>query len=227
MKTWCYFKWSYFKWSYFKWSYVLIALIAGLAFTVGVNVHQTHNEPTFAKQTYVYQPVRTLEKFSLQDQNGKVFSNANLKGKWSFIFLGYISCPDICPLTMANFSRVLPELEQSVTLPTQVVFVSVDPKRDTTEKMAEYTHYFHKNIVGLHAEHKDLFPFVRNLGLMYSVPTEEQIDNYYVDHSASVILTNPDGNITAIFKPKIVSGQVPSVDMETLAKDFATLANRS
>lgn len=215
------------KRGYFKWSYVLIAVIAGLAFTLGLKVYQTHNQQLYAKQTYVYQPVRTLEKFSLQDQNGEVFTNENLKGKWSFIFLGYISCPDICPLTMANFSRILPELEKTVTLPPQIVFVSVDPKRDTKENIAEYTQYFHKNIVGLRAEHKNLFPFVRNLGLMYSIPTEEQVDNYYVDHSASVILTNPDGNIKAIFKPKIVSGQVPSVDMTTLARDFAILANRS
>lgn len=210
-----------------KWLYGLVILVASVAFVFGLNVYKAKKSRLYSEQTYIYQPVRALDSFSLQNQEGKHFTESDLKGKWSFIFLGYISCPDICPLTMTNFSRVLPKLKQSVELPTQVVFVSVDPKRDTQDKLAEYIQYFHQDIVGLYAQHEHLFPFVRNLGLMYSVPTEEQTENYYVDHSASVILTDPKGNIAAIFKPKIVSGQVPTVDMTTLISDFTTLVNQA
>ena len=122
-------------------------------------------------------------------------------------------------MTMMKLSQILPELKQ-VADNSQVVFVSVDPKRDTVAKVAQYVDYFHPDIIGLRAEHKDLYPMVRDLGLMYSIPSNDIEDNYYVDHSGSIVLINPQGQIHAMFKPVVKAGEVPTIVPEIVVKDF-------
>ena len=201
---------------------LIYLLVAAVALFIGQLVYHLKFADTVSETTQVYQPARPLQAFQLADQHQQTFTNENLKGKWSLAFLGYLSCPDICPMTMAKLANLLPKLEDASDLPVQVLFVSVDPKRDTADKRKAYVDYFNPNIVGLGAEHKDLFPFVRNLGLMYSVPSPDE-ENYFVDHSASVILINPDGLIAAIFKPKVVVGEVPTINSQVLLTDFQTL----
>ena len=199
-----------------------LLLVAATALFAGQFYYQLHQQKQYSETTLVYQQPRVVEPFKLYDQNEQLVDNASIAGKWNLVFLGYLSCPDICPMTMAKLSRLLPELNEISQVPVQVLFVSVDPKRDTAEKRKQYVEYFNPDILGLGAEHKDLFPFVRNLGLMYSIPDNDAID-YFVDHSASVVLINPDGKTAAIFKPEIKLGQVPTIDPEVIAEDFKTL----
>jgi len=201
---------------------LLYLLIAAIALFVGQLVYQAQYGKTVSDMTQVYHPARDIQPFTLLDHNDKPFTNKELEGKWTLAFLGYLSCPDICPMTMAKLANLLPKLEQASDEPAQVLFISVDPKRDSAEKRKEYVNYFHPDIVGLGAEHKSLFPFVRNLGLMYSIPSGEE-ENYFVDHSASVVLINPDGLIAAIFKPDIAVGAVPTINSKVLLADFQAL----
>jgi len=201
----------------------IVAVVALVAFVVGVSFYQSETEKTYSPNTYVYQPARPLADFNLVDQHGEPFTEQELLDKWSFVFLGYLSCPDICPMTMSKFSRLIPELNELPDVESQVLFVSVDPKRDEPENIRQYVEYFHQDVVGLRAEHKDLFPFVRSLGLMYSIPPSDQEEGYFVDHSASVILINPEGQIAAIFKPKVELKQVPTIDTKVVLSDFMTL----
>lgn len=201
---------------------VLFMGAAVAALVAGVYMSQQKEKKAYHDSTFVYQPARTLQPFSLIDHKNQPFGLQQLSGKWSFVFLGYLSCPDICPMTMAKFSRMLPDLK-TIDDDTQVIFVSADPKRDTTDSIAQYVDYFHPDIIGVRAEHTNLFPFVRNLGLMYSVPSQDEEENYAVDHSASVILINPDGQIAAIFKPEIKLNQVPTINTEILLSDFKLL----
>ena len=197
-------------------------LFAAVALFIGQLVYHLKFGDTVSDTTQVYQPARVIQPFNLMDQNEQPFTNESLAGKWSLAFLGYLSCPDICPMTMAKLSNLLPKLEEAADEPVQVLFVSVDPQRDSADKRKDYVNYFNSDILGLGAEHKNLFPFVRNLGLMYSVPSGED-ENYFVDHSASVVLINPDGLIAAIFKPKVAVGEVPTIDSGVLLADFQTL----
>lgn len=201
---------------------LIYLLAAALALFIGQLVYHLKFAETVSETAQVYQPARPLQAFNLIDQHQQPFTNESVKGKWSLAFLGYLSCPDICPMTMAKLANLLPKLQQASDLPVQVLFVSVDPQRDTADKRKDYVNYFNPDIIGLGAEHKDLFPFVRNLGLMYSIPTGEE-ENYFVDHSASVVLINPDGLIAAIFKPKVVVGEVPTINSQVLLADFQTL----
>ena len=202
---------------------VLIVIVALIAFVIGMQFYQGKTKKEYAETTYVYEPARALATFSMTTHTGEAFKNDALTGKWSFIFLGYLSCPDVCPMTMAKFSRLIPRLNALPDVASQVLFVSVDPKRDTLASIGEYVGYFHEDVIGLWGEHVNLFPFVRSLGLMYSLPPQSDDDGYFVDHSASIILTNPDGQIAAIFKPDIQLNQVPTVDMDIIYNDFVTL----
>lgn len=199
-----------------------LLFVAAIALFAGQFYYQTNQQKQYSETTLVYQQPRAISPFKLYDQNNNLVNNESIAGKWNLVFLGYLSCPDICPMTMAKLSRLLPELNEISPVPVQVLFVSVDPKRDSAEKRKQYVDYFNPDILGLGAEHVDLFPFVRNLGLMYSVPDNDAQD-YFVDHSASVVLIDPNGNTAAIFKPEIKLGQVPTIDTAIITADFKTL----
>ena len=199
-----------------------LLLVAATALFAGQFYYEVNDQKKYSDTTLVYQQPRDVNPFKLYDQNEQLVDNESIAGKWNLVFLGYLSCPDICPMTMAKLSRVLPELNEISLLPVQVLFVSVDPKRDKAEKRKQYVEYFNPDILGVGAEHKDLFPFVRNLGLMYSIP-DDDAESYFVDHSASVILINPAGKIAAIFKPEVKLGQVPTIDPAVIIADFKTL----
>lgn len=164
-----------------------------------------------------YQQSREIKPFELTDHNGQSFTKEQLKGKWSLVFFGYTSCPDVCPTTLQNLGFIYEDLKASAKN-SQVLLVSVDPQRDTQEKLSQYIAYFNPEFIALRAGHEVLFPFARNMGLMYAISGEG--DGYLVDHSASIVLINPDGNIAAIFKPEQAVGQVPSIDGDKLLSDY-------
>lgn len=164
-----------------------------------------------------YQQSREIKPFELTDHNGQSFTKEQLKGKWSLVFFGYTSCPDVCPTTLQNLGFIYEDLKASAKN-SQVLLVSVDPQRDTQEKLSQYIAYFNPEFIALRAGHEVLFPFARNMGLMYAISGEGE--GYLVDHSASIVLINPDGNIAAIFKPEQAVGQVPSIDGDKLLSDY-------
>lgn len=201
--------------------YLLAALVAaGIGY---VAYHQWWPQPQ--PEALVYQPPRALKNFQLEStESQQRISNSDLKGQWTLLFTGYTYCPDICPTTMSDLRSTLPELQAHTEQPVKVWLISVDPKRDSLPRLDEYTNYFGPDFVGIRAEHPQLFPFVRDLGLMYSVPQEDE-ENYLVNHSAAIILVNPQGNRSAIFNADAVPGEIPVVDMQQLQRDFALIAD--
>lgn len=169
----------------------------------------------------LYQEARAVKPFILEDQFGKSVSEANLKGQWTLLFLGYTSCPDICPMTLAKLTQVYEKL--SDTYPVNIWFVSVDPKRDIADKRRQYIDYFNPSFTAVSAEHKQLFPFVRNLGLVYAIHDDGETENYTVDHSASVTLVDPSGAVRAIFKPEFAKGKVPIIDQSKIIEDLTKI----
>jgi protein SCO1/2 len=117
-----------------------------------------------------------LPDFQLIDHNKQIFTAENLKGYWSLVFVGYTYCPDICPTTLAELKGVYPELQKIPSdFPIQVVLLSVDPKRDTPERLNEYINFFHADFIGVSGEHPQLFPLVRAMGMMYSMSESTDI----------------------------------------------------
>jgi len=171
------------------------------------------------KQGTLLPSAKAVSDFQLTDHNGKPFSRENLRGKWSFAFFGYTHCPDVCPTSLSMLAQVMKKLEKDSTLDTlpQVIFVSVDPERDTPELLEKFVPYFHPDFIGVTGDPQPLLLLTRQLGIMYGKAPGDNADNYLVDHSASIILFDPDGNFLALFG-------MPH-DPDLIAQEFIAIKN--
>jgi len=176
-------------------------------------------QPPQLKQGTLLPSAKLIADFQLTDHNGKPFTRENLKGKWSFAFFGYTHCPDVCPTTLSMLAQVMKKLGKDSTLDTlpQVIFVSVDPERDTPELLAKFTPYFNPDFIGVTGDPQQLLLLTRQLGIMYGKTPGDNADNYLVDHSASIILFDPDGNFLALFG-------APH-DPDLIAQEFVAVKN--
>ena len=206
-----------------KSSWILIGLLALVAGAwAGV---QIMNRAPAVKALY-YQPAKALPEFTLLRDTGE-FTPQDLLGRWSVVFIGYTFCPDICPTTLADLNRIYPQLKDNpAQAEVQVIFLSVDPNPDTPKNLTEYTHYFNPEFIGVSAAHDVLFPLTRALGMVYSIVEEGTEGAYLVDHSASIALLNPQGQLQAVFRPEFEEGSVPAVDMQQLVSDFYVISKR-
>ncbi|MPY25400.1 SCO family protein [Shewanella sp. YLB-07] len=170
--------------------------------------------------SFVFPMAKPLAPFSLTDQHGNAFTNNQLSNKWSLFFIGYTSCPDVCPTTMGKLTAAYPKLLENADL--QVVFLSVDPQRDTQAKLLSYMNFFNPEFVAITGGHAQLFPLTRDLGFVYAMVGEGE--DYQVDHSASMALISPDGNKVAIIKPKsLAPGKLPQISNKNLITDIQTI----
>ena len=143
---------------------------------------------------------RDVEPFKVLDQDGKPFGLEDLSGKWSFLFFGYTHCPDICPVTLAVLARVYSRLEeQKLADNIQVIFVSVDPERDTPDVIKSYVNYFNKNFIGLTGNEQQINSLAGQIGIVHARGENTAPGEYPVDHTASVFLISPDDKLLGIF----------------------------
>lgn len=178
-------------------------------------------QPEQPQQADYYPAGRDINNFALTDADNQPFTPANLKGHWTFLFIGYTFCPDICPTTLADMRSVYDQLKKMAPN-SQVVFISADPQRDNIPRLKTYTAFFNPEFKAATAPHDQLFPFVRNLGLIYSIANQGEKD-YLIDHSASIVLINPKGKLQGVFRPQVAPGEVPRVQMATMLSDFSRM----
>lgn len=145
-----------------------------------------------------------LPAFILRGPKGE-FASANLLGRWSFMFFGYTQCPDICPTALTLMKDVKAALAtQPAVSPApsfQVVFVSVDPRRDTRELLGEYMAAFDPSFIGVSGDDAALAPLTTKLGVYYQRNDGADTRHYTVDHSAAIYLIDPQGHLAAVFSP--------------------------
>src|SRR5688572_25744211 len=199
----------------------VLGLCAFMALLLGLLVHRVlsptvmTNEQLRENGMFVYDVPRSIQDFSLRDHNGQPFTKSNLAGSWSVIFFGYTYCPDICPLTLASirqFEGLLQDTEAADAV--QVVMVSVDPRRDTPEKLGAYVKYFGEDYFGVTGEYIDIFNLARQVNIAFGYQPAEN-DNYLVSHSGEIVLINPNGDFHGFFK-------VPH-DPEKMAANFMSV----
>jgi protein SCO1/2 len=141
---------------------------------------------------------KNLKPFSVIDQEGQQFTLQNLQEKWSFLFFGYTNCPDICPITLSIFEQVHKKLGSEHSGRAQMIFVSVDPARDTTEKLHDYVNYFNEDFIGLGGSIEQIQSLTGQLGIPFFPHESNAEGDYLVDHSASIFLINPRGQLIAV-----------------------------
>lgn len=157
---------------------------------------------------------RAIPDFELLGSNDAAFTPADLAGQWSVVFVGFTHCPDICPNTLALLKTVRARLaEQQREL--QVVFLSVDPQRDTPEAIRNYVNYFGEGFVGATGPVEQLEKLGQAMGFVFLKAPGDDPDNYNIDHSAALIVTNPDGRVAAYFTPPLRA--------DALVEDFSRL----
>lgn len=145
---------------------------------------------------------KPLHPFKLTDHKGAVFNEQSFQGKWSFVFFGYTSCPDICPTTLHVLNSVdglLKDRSDTGATDSQIVFISVDPKRDTTEMLATYMSYFNDDFIGATADKTEIDKLVRQFGAGYMLEPETAPDQYTVAHTSAIFLVDPYARLSATF----------------------------
>lgn len=157
---------------------------------------------------------RTLPELNMTNQDGAPVAVDELKGQWTLLFFGYTFCPDICPTTLAQIRQVRSELSAQDAARLQVVLVSVDPNRDTPQRLKEYLGFFDKQYVGLTAPVADIQKLANAVSVPF-IPADTSKPNYTVDHSGNLALLGPDGTqrgfIRAPLNGQKLVGQLPEL----------------
>ncbi len=156
--------------------------------------------------------------FRLTDHNGQVRTLADFKGKIVAIFFGYTHCPDVCPTTLSDFSAALkllgPQAEQ-----VQVIFVTVDPQRDTPDLLKVYVPAFNPGFLGMYTDEATLALLAKEYKLVYQKTSIKAADDYLIDHSAGSYVYDANGRVRLL----IPYGSSPAV----IAQDLKTLLGAS
>lgn len=145
---------------------------------------------------------RVVPAFTLVNQDGEAYTPEQLKGGWSLLFAGFTFCPDICPTTLQLLAQVEKQLAQSGRT-LRVLFLSVDPERDTPEQLLRYVRYFSPSVTGLTGELAQIEALSAGLGLAFLKVPGSSASDYTMDHSAALVLLNPAGQVAGYFQPPL------------------------
>ncbi len=200
----------------------VIGLLAFAALIAGLFVSQKEQSKSIDVRQFhgtLLDTPRVVSPFVLTGVDDVPFNNASLKGNWTMVFFGFTNCGSICPTTMAELGKMYHRLEKKGTkkLP-QVVMISVDPERDNLDKLSHYVKAFDPHFYGARGDEKSINAMTKEMGLAYAkiaIPGDPQ--NYDIEHTGTVMLFNPKGELTAFFTmPHYAS---------MLAKDYLLLAS--
>ena len=133
-----------------------------------------------------------IDKVHLIDHHGKPFKNNTLKNRPSLLFFGFTNCPEICPTTLADLSEITKEATSSVDA-INIIFVTLDPKRDNKKNLKDYIQYFDGNIIGVTGNKSEIKKFAKNWGVFYEIVNTSN-NNYTLNHTATVFMIDELGN---------------------------------
>lgn len=194
----------------------IVVLFAALFAAIGgfwLAHHLQASVPQLASGTWLPQP-REIGDFHLTDHLGRPFTSQDLRGKPSLVFFGFTHCPDVCPTTLATLAQV----KKTAALPgLRVLFVTVDPQRDTPATIGTYVRAFDPDFIGLTGDPVAINNLTSRFGIAVN-RVELPGGDYTMDHSAAVFLLDGQGRIVAIFTPPF--------DIRHFAQDLRTAEPR-
>ena len=142
-----------------------------------------------------------LKNINLIDHNGIEFNKASLNEKPSLLFFGFTHCPEICPTTLSQLSEITENLQNPIDL-TNIVFITLDPKRDTQDHLKEYIQYFNKNVIAITGKINEIKSLAENWNVFFETIGSSK-DNYNLNHTASVFMLDRKG----VFRGTIAWGE--------------------
>jgi protein SCO1/2 len=175
-----------------RWLWVLLLVLA-LAATACGQAYQWKGTP--------YPEGKVAADFDLVAEDGTPYRLSDHEGRVRLLFFGYTSCPDVCPTTLAEARQILTEMKPAEADQVEFLFITVDPERDTAEKLATYTDIFHPGITGLTGDPQALAQVMDEYGV---IAEKEQLTSsaigYIINHTARVFLVDPDGNLRLSYR---------------------------
>jgi protein SCO1/2 len=170
--------------------FLFVGIVAAGVFLFG--------KPTSYRGTTYGEPYPVAPEFALRRSGGAGFQLREAQGKVVALFFGYTSCPDICPTTLAELNQALQELGDRADQ-VQVLFVTVDPERDTPDRVQEYVNHFNPSFIGLSGSEAELMGVWNDYGVFRQVVESTSAAGYLVDHTARVTLIDQQGNLRVSF----------------------------
>jgi protein SCO1/2 len=178
---------------------LIIAIVLGIAMAAGLFVATTLSKPAELQTAFVLPAPMALPEFSLLDQHSEAVGQQSFRGQWDLVFFGFTNCPDVCPTTLQILANAKRELSDAgIAESPRIVLVSVDPERDTPELLGRYVNYFGDDNLAVTGELAEIIKLTTPLGI-YFEKSQTDDENYGVDHSAAVLVVNPDGEFSALF----------------------------
>ena len=165
-----------------------------------------------------YKKPLDIIEFELTDQGDQLFTKNNLKNQWTILFFGYTNCPDVCPTTIFKLGQIKQQISKELpNVNLQILFITLDPERDSTERLREYLGFFNASMIGLTGDISKIVELTSNLSVFFQRINKE--DGYDFNHTASIFLINPKAQLKASFSP------ASSIDM--LNEDIQTVIKKS
>ncbi|HSO14168.1 MAG TPA: SCO family protein [Anaerolineales bacterium] len=172
-------------------SFLLIGIVAAWTILFG--------RPASFRGTTYAEPYPPASDFVLTRADGTNFQLSEMRGKVILLFFGYTSCPDVCPTTLAELNQTMGKLDENDADRVQVVFVTVDPGRDTPERAQEYVNHFNPGFIGLSGTEEELTTVWDDYGVFREIVEGTSALGYLVNHTARVTLIDTDGNLRISF----------------------------
>lgn len=191
-------------------SLLLIVFIGAIVFVFA--------KPDLPRGTTYGEPYPPAPDFTLARANGDSFQLSAYRGDLILLFFGYTSCPDVCPTTLAELNLALKDLKPDDAAQVKVVFVTVDPNRDTPQVTQDYVNKFNTAFIGLSGSETELAPVWQGFGIYREIVGSESAVGYVVDHTARVTLVDRDGNLRISFPNDIPVEDIVH-DLKLLLKD--------
>jgi protein SCO1/2 len=159
---------------------------------------------------------QAVKNFTLTNTEGERVELAALRGKYVLLFFGYSYCPDVCPTTLADLSRAVKVLGKDAEQ-VQVLMITVDPERDTPERLGHYLSAFNPSFMGLTGTPEEISAVATGFGIFHEKHEGSAATGYLVDHTATVSVIDPDGYLRMLFSFD-ASGEEIAADLQTLLK---------
>ncbi|KAL4884793.1 SCO1/SenC-domain-containing protein [Aspergillus karnatakaensis] len=182
----------------FSWKSALLFVLTGAGMIIYFRVEKDRLErKRIAEMSKGVGKPKVGGPFVLKDLNGKVFTEEELKGRYSFVYFGFTHCPDICPDELDKMAEIIDKVKEAnkgenVFLP---VFITCDPARDTPEVLRNYLQEFHKDIIGLTGTYDQVKQVCKAYRVYFSTPRDVKPgEDYLVDHSIYFYLMDPEGD---------------------------------
>ena len=177
----------------------IVAIVMAIALSAGIFIASRLQAPAELRTAFVLPTPTPLPEFTLQDSAGSAVTRDTFRDHWSLLFFGFTHCPDVCPTTLQILSAARREMVASGQRPLpRIVLVSVDPERDTPELIGKYMDYFGEDNLGVTGSLEETRKLTAALGIYFE---KQPVDDgsYTVDHSAAVLVVNPDAEFQALF----------------------------